>query len=219
LLVSYTLGTSADGPIALLRVNGWRLTYDYLLRRFQWILRRRVVMALITTILLFLSYKALTLPITGRYIPSSSGPSEIMRLADFMAALFGSSSAAAASAPTDHLVELDYAQYNGLANGDGVSAWLGMRFAAPPLGDLRFRAPADPVHETDVVDAKAHRPVCYSAGESWSANKRKSDDCLFINVFAPTDAKEGDNLPVFFFIQGGGYNANSNCEGIIHVRI
>lgn len=36
-----------------------------------------------------------------------------------------------------------------------------------------------------------------------------SEDCLFLDVYAPTDAK-GKSLPVFIFIQGGGFNSNSN---------
>ena len=42
-----------------------------------------------------------------------------------------------------------------------------------------------------------------------------SEDCLFINVFAPADATEDSKLPVWFFIQGGGYatNANANYNG------
>ena len=42
-------------------------------------------------------------------------------------------------------VNLGYTQYQGVAIPAGITQWLGMRFAAPPLGDLRFRAPADPV--------------------------------------------------------------------------
>lgn len=37
-----------------------------------------------------------------------------------------------------------------------------------------------------------------------------SEDCLFVNVFAPSDANSTSNLPVFFYIQGGGFNSNSN---------
>lgn len=41
-------------------------------------------------------------------------------------------------------------------------------------------------------------------------DKTDSEDCLFINVFAPSNASSKDKLPVFFFIQGGGFNSNSN---------
>lgn len=42
-------------------------------------------------------------------------------------------------------VDLGYAQYKGLRTPNGIDKWLGMRYAAPPLGDLRFRAPQDPL--------------------------------------------------------------------------
>lgn len=46
------------------------------------------------------------------------------------------------------VVNLGYSKYEGRSLANGVSQWLGMRFAAPPVGDLRFAAPKDPlVHE------------------------------------------------------------------------
>ena len=44
----------------------------------------------------------------------------------------------------DPLVDLSYATYKGVALANGVSQWLGLRYASPPLGELRFRAPLDP---------------------------------------------------------------------------
>lgn len=42
-------------------------------------------------------------------------------------------------------VDLGYAKYQGTSNSNGVSQWLGIRYAQPPLRNLRFRAPADPL--------------------------------------------------------------------------
>ncbi|KFY70659.1 hypothetical protein V498_10282, partial [Pseudogymnoascus sp. VKM F-4517 (FW-2822)] len=47
--------------------------------------------------------------------------------------------------PSTPQVDLGYAQYQGSRLAIGVDQYLGMRFAAPPLGDLRFRAPQDPL--------------------------------------------------------------------------
>lgn len=52
-------------------------------------------------------------------------------------------------------VNLGYAKYEGTALGTGVNQFLGMRYAAPPLENLRFRAPEDPVHENGVQPAQA----------------------------------------------------------------
>lgn len=48
-------------------------------------------------------------------------------------------------ASSDPVVNLGYTQYQGTPLIDGVTQWLGMRYAAPPVGDLRFRAPRDPI--------------------------------------------------------------------------
>lgn len=62
--------------------------------------------------------------------------------------------AIAAVRAVDTLVELDYAKYDGVANENtGVTNWLGMRFAAAPVDDLRFAPPKDPKNEGDDVIA------------------------------------------------------------------
>lgn len=58
------------------------------------------------------------------------------------------------------LVDLGYAEYEGTGLANGVSQWLGIRFAAPPLGDLRFRAPADPLTNSTVILAKEVNMPC-----------------------------------------------------------
>jgi hypothetical protein len=55
--------------------------------------------------------------------------------------------------PKPPIARLDYSTYQGNRLGTGVDEYLGMRFAAPPVGDLRFRAPQDPVHTAGVQDA------------------------------------------------------------------
>lgn len=51
------------------------------------------------------------------------------------------------------LVDLGYARYQGVQLAAGVNQYLGLRYAAPPLGDLRFRAPEDPPSNGTVQDA------------------------------------------------------------------
>ena len=50
-------------------------------------------------------------------------------------------------------VSLDYATYEGITLSNGINQFLGMRYAASPVGDNRFRLPKPPVHETGVVQA------------------------------------------------------------------
>lgn len=56
-------------------------------------------------------------------------------------------------------------------------------------------------------------PICIGLGETETANK--TEDCLFVNVFAPSNATPASNLPVWVYIQGGGFvtNANANYNG------
>jgi carboxylesterase type B len=57
---------------------------------------------------------------------------------------------------TSHTVDLGYATYRGLRLAEeGVDQYLGMRYAAPPLGDLRFRAPQDPISESGIQNASS----------------------------------------------------------------
>ncbi|KAF4466813.1 cholinesterase precursor [Fusarium albosuccineum] len=110
-------------------------------------------------------------------------------------------------AAVDPVVDLGYSKYKGKDLGNGVTQWLGVRYAAAPLKDLRFRPPQDPVRTTTVQDASDWAKECLATGSNATD---ESEDCLFINIFAPSNASRKDKLPVFFFIQGGGFNSNSN---------
>ncbi|KAF3482160.1 triacylglycerol lipase [Arthroderma uncinatum] len=106
------------------------------------------------------------------------------------------------------VVELDYAKYMGTPGGHDVTSWLGIRYAAPPVGQLRFAAPQDPKKEAGIQRANDRGPHCISTGTK--SGPRTSEDCLRLNVFAPTSAGPDSKLPVFFFILGGGFNLNSD---------
>ncbi|KAH8585317.1 Carboxylesterase, partial [Bisporella sp. PMI_857] len=110
-------------------------------------------------------------------------------------------------------VNLGYAVYRGTRLSAGVDQYLGMRYAAPPLADRRFRAPVDPVHEEGIQDASTLGPLCIGVGQKISAEL--NEDCLFVNIFTPSKVTLNSNLPVWVYIQGGGYaqNANGNYNG------
>ncbi|KAG8159694.1 hypothetical protein KVR01_010331 [Diaporthe batatas] len=118
------------------------------------------------------------------------------------------------SSPT---VSLDYATYQGVRLQAGVDQYLGMRYAAAPVGDLRFRGPKDPKTESGVQDASSFGPICVGADQKESGTR--TEDCLFVNVFTPSDATPKSKLPVWVYIQGGGYavdaQANYNGTGVV----
>jgi len=53
----------------------------------------------------------------------------------------------------DPLVDLGYTQLQGVAQSSGITQWLGVRYAAAPIGDLRFAAPEEPPSTNETVDA------------------------------------------------------------------
>ncbi|RMZ84161.1 hypothetical protein DV738_g783, partial [Chaetothyriales sp. CBS 135597] len=107
------------------------------------------------------------------------------------------------------IAKLDYATYRGRHHGNGVTSWLGIRYAAPPVGSLRFAPPHDPGYQGN-VNAYEHGNICLSTGRL--SQTGASEDCLFLDVYAPSDADPSKPLPVYFFIQGGGFNENSNAN-------
>ncbi|KAM0453628.1 hypothetical protein ACHAPV_008962 [Trichoderma viride] len=108
------------------------------------------------------------------------------------------------------VIDLGYAKYRGVRFDAGVDQFLGMRFAQAPLGHLRFRAPQDPTPEKDIQDASQFGPICVAVSQTPDAGH--AEDCLFVNVFKPSHADERSNLPVWVYIQGGGYSQNSNAN-------
>ncbi|POS68541.1 cholinesterase [Diaporthe helianthi] len=126
-----------------------------------------------------------------------------------LALLAGAPSPAQAVDPT---VSLDYSTYIGTPqSGTGVTEWLGIRYAAPPLGDLRFARPQDPPVVSTPQPANRHGKFCIGTGKPSNATDT-SEDCLFLDIYAPSNATATSRLPVFFFIQGGGFNENSNAN-------
>ncbi|CAD6446434.1 9a1562fc-5002-4a32-8486-2208e186d697 [Sclerotinia trifoliorum] len=104
-------------------------------------------------------------------------------------------------------VDLGYSKYLGTNNGNDVTEWLGIRYAAPPLGNLRFRAPQSPLVNDTLQIANQHGGLCHSS-PSTSLSPNTTEDCLFLDVYAPTDASKLH--PVFVYFQGGGFNSLSN---------
>lgn len=95
---------------------------------------------------------------------------------------------------------------------DGVAAFLGIPYAAPPVGDLRWRAPVEPDCYEGVLEATAFAPACPQLDKD-SGEYEGDEDCLALNVWtpAPLPAAAADR-PVLFFVHGGGNVAGSTSE-------
>lgn len=91
--------------------------------------------------------------------------------------------------------------------------WKGIPFAAPPVGELRWAAPAAPPARTQALQAVEFGPTCpqkesmLSGGVSGSL----SEDCLYLNIWAP---QKSGSFPVLFWIYGGGFISGSGSYDI-----
>ena len=107
-------------------------------------------------------------------------------------------------------VDLGYATYTGThLPGASQNEFLGIRFAAAPVGKNRFRAPQPPPPQGH-QNATAFPPVCYGTGIPVD-DPTRSEDCLFLSLYAPSDLGE-EKVPVLVFIQGGAFSENSNAN-------
>jgi para-nitrobenzyl esterase len=100
------------------------------------------------------------------------------------------------------LVSVSDGQLRGKQAGR-TDEYLGIPYAAPPVGRLRWAAPQPPAHWTGVRPATTFAPHCpQPAGVFGRAST--SEDCLYLNVYAPA-VNRGSHLPVMVWIHGGGY--------------
>jgi para-nitrobenzyl esterase len=89
----------------------------------------------------------------------------------------------------------------GLAAG-AVDEFLGIPYAAPPVGALRWQPPRPAAHWHGVRDATQFAPHCPQPSTAFGKGST-SENCLFLNVFTPRHHQDGSNHPVMVWIHGG----------------
>lgn len=133
----------------------------------------------------------------------------LARLALAAAALV-SASVTAAQRGQD-AIEIDGGRIDGVSLPSGVSAWLGIPFAAPPVRQLRWKPPQPVAPWRGTRHADRFAPECLqplrgSRQNHYFGEEATSEDCLYLNIWAPPAAR---GAPVIVWIYGGGFNIGS----------
>lgn len=97
---------------------------------------------------------------------------------------------------------------------DGAMAFLGIPFAAPPIGPLRFHAPRPPQSWAGVRESKIGfaSPQTTHPIPGFAASCPQDEDCLYLNVYTP--ALDGARRPVMFWIHGGGFTHGTGADAL-----
>ncbi|RAV09820.1 carboxylesterase/lipase family protein [Mycolicibacterium sp. GF69] len=102
-----------------------------------------------------------------------------------------------------------------------VKVWKGIRFAAPPAGELRWRPPEPPQRWTEPMDASRVGPVCPQPTDPRipiDLGAPQGDDCLSLNVWAASGIEPGADKPVLVWVHGGAYVLGSSAQPLYHGR-
>lgn len=121
---------------------------------------------------------------------------------------------AASPLANEPIVETKSGALRGITE-DGVAIFKGIPYAAPPVGEFRWRPPQPVTPWQGVRDATQYGPDC--AQSRWgtpagSIAEGSSEDCLYLNLWIPADIKADAKRPVMVWIHGGGFVGGSGSS-------
>ncbi|NDU73866.1 carboxylesterase family protein [Actinomadura sp. DSM 109109] len=132
-----------------------------------------------------------------------AGVAAAVGAAGVTAVLAGTSTAARSTAAEGATVRTDKGLIRGAVTGDHRT-FLGIPYAAPPVGRLRWRSPQPSAAWTGVRDATRPGAMCAQSGDHLGQGS-DAEDCLYLNVTTPAGVAPGKRLPVLVWVHGGSF--------------